>query len=203
MSDEPNAGASMIRWARIGLTLFLALLGRHAFQDSLGTVPMVSAIDLAVHEFGHVLFEPFGIPILGTTMVILGGSLFQMVFPLIFLLYFLRSHPNGTRRDLHAATVCLWWVSINLLSVAIYANDARAEQITLISGLTGKESDGHDWNNLFTIWGVLDKDTVIAARMRAVAVLLCVISIVAGLYIAWAGDEGGTAPQPQTAVNPL
>lgn len=189
----------MNRWARIALTLILALLARHAFQDEYGAIPVIGDIDTAVHEFGHMLFQPFGIPFLGTTMVILGGSLIQVVFPLIFMVYFLRQHPDGTRRDLHAATVCLWWTSINLLGVAIYANDARAGQLMLINGLTGKESDGHDWNNLFTIWGVLDKDTIIAARMRAVARMLCVVSILAGLYIAWNGDD---STQPMPAVSP-
>ncbi|MDB4876690.1 MAG: hypothetical protein JWM41_3136 [Gemmatimonadetes bacterium] len=183
-SDAPNAS----RWARVFLTLLLARLAWSAFHDEYGVVPILSDIDLAVHEFGHVLFMPFGIPILGRTMVILGGSLFQIVFPLIFIAYFVRDRA-GQRRDVHAAMVCLWWTSINLLDVAIYANDARAGVLMLVSGQTGQESDGHDWNNLFTIWGVLDKDTIIAARMRAVAVLLCVASIVIGLYAAWRSGD--------------
>jgi hypothetical protein len=199
MADEPVLAPPVERWVRIGLTLILALLARHAFQDEYGAIPVLTDVDLAIHEFGHVLFEPFGIPFLGRTMVILGGSLFQVVFPLIFMMYFLRAHPDGTRRDVHAATVCLWWTSINLLGVAIYANDARAGQLMLINGLTGKDSDAHDWNNLFTIWGVLDKDTIIAARIRAAARLLCVISILAGLYAAWNTDDA-SAPEP--AVSP-
>jgi len=199
MDADANANISMQRWARIGLMLLLALLARHAFQDEYGAIPILNDVDTAIHEFGHVLFEPFGIPILGRTMVILGGSLFQVVFPLIFMIYFLRSHKDGTRRDIYASTVCLWWVSINVLGVAIYANDARAEQLMLINGLTGKESDGHDWNNLFTIWGVLDKDTIIAARMRAVARMLCVISILVGLYIAWKADD---VPAEVPAISP-
>jgi hypothetical protein len=199
MDADSNSTASMQRWARIALTLILALLARHAFQDEYGAIPVINDVDTAVHEFGHVLFEPFGIPILGRTMVILGGSLFQVVFPLIFMLYFLRPHADGTKRDIHAATVCLWWVSINLLGVAIYANDARAGQLMLINGLTGQDSDGHDWNNLFTIWGVLDEDTIIAARIRAVARLLCVVSILAGFYVAWHTDD---VPAEAAALSP-
>jgi hypothetical protein len=181
------------RWARIALIVALALLARSAFRDEYGAVPLVSDIDAAVHEFGHMLFMPFGIPILGRTMVILGGSLVQVVFPLIFVGYFLYDH-EGKTRDVHAAMVCLWWTSINLLGVAIYANDARAGVLMLINGQTGQESDGHDWNNLFTIWGVLDKDTAIAARIRAVAVLVCFASIIIGLYAAWRGRDAVSAP---------
>jgi len=81
-------------------------------------------------------------------MMILGGSLTQVAFPLIFFGYFLRNHDDASRRDLFATVVCLWWSEINLLSVAIYCADSRAGQLVLIDGSTGRESDGHDWNNL-------------------------------------------------------
>jgi hypothetical protein len=173
----------IIRWARIILTIILIPLAWHAFHDQYGEVPLLSGIDLAIHEFGHVLFMPFGIPFLGRTMVILGGSLTQVAVPLIFVFYFLRRREGV--RDVHAAMVCLWWTSINVLSVAIYCNDARAGVLMLIDGSTGQESDGHDWNNLLRIWGLLNKDKVIANGMRGVAWLLCVVSIVAGLLAAW------------------
>src|SRR6185312_9792483 len=92
----------IVRWARIILTLVLIPLSWHAFHDEYGSIPLLGDIDTAVHEFGHMLFMPFGIPFLGHTMVILGGSLTQVVFPLIFMAYFLRDHENS-RRDLHAA----------------------------------------------------------------------------------------------------
>jgi hypothetical protein len=116
-------------------------------------------------------------------MVILGGSLTQVAVPLIFVFYFLRRREGV--RDVHAAMVCLWWTSINVLSVAIYCNDARAGVLMLIDGSTGQESEGHDWNSLLRIWGLLNKDKVIANGMRGVAWLLCVVSIVAGLLAAW------------------
>jgi hypothetical protein len=174
----------ILRRARIVLTLCLIPLAWHAFHDhEYGYVPLVSDMDLAIHEFGHMLFMPFGIPFFGHTMVILGGSLTQVMVPLIFVFYFLRSRDGV--RDVHAAMVCLWWTSINLLSVAIYCNDARAGVLMLLDGSTGQESDGHDWKNLLRIWGVLNKDTLIAAKMRGVAWLLCVVSIVIGLVAAW------------------
>jgi hypothetical protein len=174
---------AIVRWARIALTLALVPVSWHAFHDQYGEVPLLDGIDLAIHEFGHMLFMPFGIAFLGHTMVILGGSLTQVMVPLLFVFYFLRNRDGA--RDVHAATVCLWWTSINLLSVAIYCNDARAGVLMLISGETGQESEGHDWNNLLRIWGKLSKDTVIAGKMRGVAWLLCVVSIVIGLVAAW------------------
>jgi hypothetical protein len=155
-------------------------LGLRAFGHEYGEVPLVSGIDLAVHEFGHVLFMPFGIPMLGDTMVILGGSLFQVAFPLFFVAYFL--YGPKQHRDAHAATVCLWWAAMNVLSVAIYVGDARARELMLISGATGQEDDGHDWYNLLSQWGKLNRDTIYAARLRALAGLMFVVSILAGLW---------------------
>jgi hypothetical protein len=127
---------------------------------------------------------PFGIQFLGNTMMILGGSLTQVAFPLIFFGYFLRKHDDAPRRDVFAAMVCLWWSAINLLDVSIYCADSRAGNLMLLDGLTGKESDGHDWNNLLTRWRLLEHDTVIARYMRAIAWLVCVASIVVAVWSA-------------------
>jgi hypothetical protein len=174
----------IFRWVRIALTLVLIPLSWTAFHNEYGAVPFLDGIDLAIHEFGHMLFMPFGIAFLGRTMVILGGSLTQVMFPLIFVFYFLRDHENS-KRDVHAAMLCLWWASMNLLSVAMYCADAGPMKLMLVSGGTGQEVEGHDWNNLLRIWGVLHHYAGVARGMRAVAWLLCVASIVIGLTAAW------------------
>jgi hypothetical protein len=178
-SDSPRTLQSYARLALAGVLAWLAWI---AFRDELGYIPLLSDIDLAIHEFGHMLFMPFGIQFLGNTMMILGGSLTQVAFPLIFFGYFLRKHDDAPRRDVFAAMVCLWWSGINLLSVAIYCADSRAGQLMLIDGSTGQESDGHDWNNLLTRWGLLEHDTTIARWMRAIAFLVCVGSIIVAVW---------------------
>jgi hypothetical protein len=195
-SDEVEIGATspsigpidsprtLQRYARLVLAVVIALLTWSAFHGDDGYVPLLSEIDLAIHEFGHMLFMPFGIQFLGNTMVILGGSLTQVAFPLIFVGYFLRKREDGRRVDVFAAMVCLWWSAINLLDVSIYCADSRAGELMLLDGLTGKESDGHDWNNLLTRWGLLEHDTVIARYMRAIAWLVCVASIVVAVWSA-------------------
>ncbi|MGH7654377.1 MAG: hypothetical protein ACREN6_06905 [Gemmatimonadaceae bacterium] len=185
----------IIRWARILLTLALIPLSWHAFHNAYGDIPFISGIDLAIHEFGHMLFMPFGIEFLGHTMMILGGSLIQIVFPLIFMAYFLRDHENS-RRDAHAAMICLWWASMNMLSVAMYCADAGPMKLMLISGGTGQEVEGHDWNNLLRIWGVLHHYAGIARAMRAAAWICCVVSIVAGVVVAWNTGRQSSENQP-------
>jgi hypothetical protein len=172
-------------WARLALAGVLALLAWSAFRNEYGTVPLLSDVSLAIHEFGHMLFMPFGIPILGHTIVVLGGSLTEVAFPVVFVGYFLRKREDGRRRDVFAAMVCLWWSGINLLSVAIYCADSRAGELMLLDGLTGKESDGHDWYNLLNGWGLLEQDTAIARWMRAIAFVVCVGSIAVAVGSAW------------------
>jgi hypothetical protein len=172
--------ANITKWARIGLTVLLIPLGMSAFKDQYGYIMMIGDINAAIHEFGHMLFQPFGWALFGETAVVLGGSLTQVAFPCVFVGYFLF---NRKHRDIHAATVCLWWVSINLLEVSIYAADARAGVLQLINGLTGQDEDsGHDFQYLFRHWGVMNKDTLYAGRMRAIAGLLFSISIAGGIW---------------------
>jgi hypothetical protein len=182
--DSTDSPRTLQKYARLALAVFLAWLAWSAFHNEYGYIPLLSDIDLAIHEFGHMLFMPFGIQFLGNTMMILGGSLTQVAFPLLFFGYFVRKESDGRPRDLFAAMVCLWWSGINLLSVAIYCADSRAGQLMLIDGSTGQESDGHDWNNLLTRWGLLEHDTVIARWMRAIAWLVCVGSILVAVWSA-------------------
>ena len=191
-ADSPR---TLQRYGRLALAVVLALLAWIAFHNEYGYIPLLSDIDLAIHEFGHMLFMPFGIQFLGNTMMILGGSLTQVAFPLIFFGYFWRKQDDGRRRDLFAAMVCLWWSGINLLSVAIYCADSRAGQLMLIDGSTGQESDGHDWNNLLTRWGLLEHDTAIARWMRAIAFVVCVGSIIVAVWSA--------LQQPRAEVSPV
>ena len=182
-TTSTNSAVSGRRYARLALVALLALLVWSAFRDEYGAVPILSDVDTAVHEFGHMLFMPFGIPILGRTMVILGGSLTQVVFPLVFFGYFM-SQRKDKQRDAFAAMTCLWWSSMNLLSVAVYCADSRAGRLMLLDGLTGQESDGHDWYNLLDGWGLLEHDTQIARWMRMIAWLMCVGSILAAVWTA-------------------
>jgi hypothetical protein len=185
-------------YTRLALAALLVLLTWSAFHDELGYVPLLSDIDLAIHEFGHMLFMPFGIQFLGSTMMILGGSLTQVVFPLLFFWYFMRKHKDAPKRDVFAAMVCLWWSAINLLDVSIYCADSRAGELMLLDGLTGKESDGHDWNNLLTRWGLLEHDTQIARWMRMIAWLMCVGSIVVAVWSALQLPRERPVEAPQT-----
>ncbi|HEV8243418.1 MAG TPA: hypothetical protein VGQ07_05455, partial [Nitrospirales bacterium] len=90
-------------------------------------------INLPFHEAGHIVFRPFG-----RFMSVLGGSLGQLLMPLICLGVFL--YPN---RNAFAASVTLWWFAESLMDLAPYIGDARAGVLPLLGGVTGSEVEDY------------------------------------------------------------
>jgi hypothetical protein len=127
-------------------------------------------INLPFHEAGHVIFIPFG-----RFMTILGGTLGQVLMPLICLGTFLVK-----TRDPFGASVALWWAAESLMDIAPYINDARALDLMLLGGVTGKETDGHDWNNILAMLGLLEWDHRLAHLTYNVGILLMLVSCLWG-----------------------
>jgi hypothetical protein len=132
------------------------------------------SINLPFHEAGHVLFAPFG----NLTMS-LGGSLTQVLVPVVCAVAFLR------KDDLFAAAVSSWWVGQNLVDLGPYIADARALQITLIGGATGAEVEGHDWEAILTTVGWLGYDRQLGMAAHAVGSLAMVASLIVAAWLTW------------------
>ncbi len=131
-------------------------------------------VDLIFHEAGHILFMPFG-----RYMMFLGGSLFQVLLPLIFVFAFLL-----TNKDAFAASVCLWWAGQSLMDLAPYIADARALRMPLLGGGTGADRPGsHDWANLLRPLGMLNQDTKIAAMVDFIGSGVLLIALAWGAYM--------------------
>jgi predicted nucleic acid-binding Zn ribbon protein len=128
-------------------------------------------INLPFHEAGHLFFRP-----LGQFMMFLGGSLGQVLMPLICLGTFLMK-----TRDPFGASVALWWTAESVMDVAPYINDARDLDLMLLGGVTGKETDGHDWNNILTMLGWLEYDHRLAHLTYTIGIILMLASF------AWGG----------------
>jgi hypothetical protein len=165
----------MMRAGRITFLLLLAwwtwrFIAYPMREDVIGA-SVLHLPDLIFHEAGHVLFSPFG-----EFMTTLGGSLMQVLVPVICAIAFLT-----TNRDLFGVAVMGWWTGQNLLDVAIYINDARALRLTLVGGQTGAEVEGHDWERILTMTNALHLDHRIAAIAQTAGAVLMVASLV------WAG----------------
>src|SRR6476661_9838274 len=149
--------------ARRLLTLVLLVYGLYDLAH-LGRGTLLDGVDLAIHETGHLVFGPFG-EFIGFA----GGTLFQLIMPLLFVGYFWR------RGDRHAASVALWWVAQNCGNIATYVADARAQELPLVGG------GEHDWFYLLSATGHLEHDHGIASAIRATGAVLLVVSTVWGL----------------------
>ena len=130
-------------------------------------------INLPFHEAGHVIFMPFG-----RFMTILGGSLGQILIPMICLGTFIVK-----TRDPFGASVALWWTAESMMDIAPYINDARTMDLLLLGGVTGKETDGHDWNNILTMLDLLEWDHGLAHLTYDVGILLMLASFVWGGWL--------------------
>jgi len=133
------------------------------------------AIHLPFHEAGHLVFRPFG-----TFLHILGGTLGQLLVPLVVLAAFLR------QEDPFGAAFGCWWLGASFIDCAPYINDARARVLPLTSGETGQEDwEGHDWYQLLSRTGHLRDDHLLARAFWLAGALLLLAALVWGGYVLW------------------
>jgi hypothetical protein len=183
ITKNSSLGWGERQW-RLALTGLLAVYGVWC-----GLTPsrfhLPDALNLAIHETGHLVFA-WG----GDVLAALGGTLFQLILPLAFVLSFWKN------QDRHAASVALWWVGQNFWNIARYIADARAQELPLVGG------GEHDWTFLLATWGKLDQDLTLARDVRFVAWVIVLASVWWGIKTVasgeWAPPSG--APRYQATV---
>jgi hypothetical protein len=142
--------------------LFFALIATAYFFYYASTPAdwhFIDNVNLLIHEAGHWIFWPFG-----TFMHILGGSLFQTIFPMLYVGYFY------IRRDFYSASMLIFWVGQNLVNVSVYASDAVVMRLPLLGG----DTSGHDWHALLSMLNLLPYTNAIGSSIYflGVAVIL-------------------------------
>lgn len=128
---------------------------------------LLDGVDFLIHEAGHPIFGIFG-----EFIGVAGGSLLQVLAPLVFFGYFVY------QKHYYSASFVLFWAGQSLLNVFVYANDAVAMQLVLNSGLTGSEGGFHDWNYLLEATGVLKYTSQVAGFIRILGTLAIVAAII-------------------------
>lgn len=116
--------------------------------------------NFAIHELGHFVFMPFG-----EFLMMLGGSLFQILVPLILTIYFI------SKNAWYSTAFGVFWVGDNIINVGRYIADSRALLLPLFGG--GR----HDWNWILSELGLLGDDITIAYGFYFVGRLLLIIGI--------------------------
>lgn len=143
---KPVTRGALVAWL-VAYGLFLW----YAARDTEGFLA-IDHVNLVFHEAGHMFFSWFG-----HTIMILGGTLGELLVPLAVAIYF------GMRRETTGVAFAMFWMFENFLYIATYMADARAEALPLVG--MGDTLD-HDWNILFSQWGVLLHDRDIAGVTR-------------------------------------
>jgi len=147
-------------------TLYFVWIALDPMQGS-----FLDNVDLPIHEFGHLLFRPFG-----QFLMVAGGSLFQVIMPAIFVGYFI------WQRSFYSAAIVLFWVGQSILNVWVYAADAVVMKLILTSGFTGSEGSFHDWNYLLTATGLLSSTKIVAGAIRLAGTLVIISAVVFSTY---------------------
>jgi hypothetical protein len=156
-----------------GLRIFF-----HPISDNYTGESFLHLVNLPFHEAGHIFFRLFG-----EFIAVLGGSLGQLLMPLICLFTFLIQ-----RRDPFAATVAFWWFGESFMDMAPYINDARNLNLILIGGHTGKDSPGiHDWEYVLTRLNLLPYDHILAGLANLLGMVCMATAYLWGGYLLYKG----------------
>src|ERR1043165_4790629 len=124
---------------------------------------LIDGVNLVIHEAGHLFFRP-----LGEFMMIAGGSLFQVIVPLVFAGYFF------FKGNQYASALVLFWLGESLLNVSVYAADSIVMQLPLLGG----NASIHDWNYMLDHLDLLRQTSTIAFAIRALGTLAIFFALV-------------------------
>jgi hypothetical protein len=131
-------------------------------------------VNLPFHEAGHIIFSPFG-----RFIQVLGGTLGQLLMPLVCCAVLMLK-----TRDPFGASVAVWWFGESFMDIAPYINDARALELPLLGGVTGKDVvDYHDWEYILGKLGLLQYDHTLASLSYAIGIMLMLGTFVWGGYL--------------------
>lgn len=173
--DEWVQGRSWL--VRLPLLIFFAWVLLGHLRDPL-YASIFDGLNLALHEIGHILFAPLG-PFMGVA----GGTIFQLLCPVIAAVLFYR------QRDFFAIAVCFCWLSTNFFNVAVYAGDARMNALPLVSPFGG--APAHDWTTMLSQLDMLDRDRELARLFRRLGTASMLAGLASGGWLLWKMRQAG------------
>jgi hypothetical protein len=130
-------------------------------------------INLVFHEAGHVVFMIFG-----RFMHVLGGSLGQLLMPVIVMVMLVKRN-----RDNFGGSIALWWLGQSLKDLAPYINDARDLQLQLLTGYAQDVPETHDWANILNSLHLITHERGIARIDDVCGTLIMLLAMAWGGYI--------------------
>jgi hypothetical protein len=128
----------------------------------------MDGVDLIFHEAGHAIFRIFG----NEFLMIMGGTLMQLLVPVVFTLYFF---IHGQR---FSSSITGIWLSQSFFNVAVYERDAWAMELPLLGG----ENVTHDWNYIVTELDLIGQIKTLGNIIYGTGLTVLMISIAVGIY---------------------
>jgi len=147
------------RFALIAWLIFYGLFLLHAARSADGFL-ILDHVNLVIHEAGHFFFTWFGY-----TIMILGGTLGELLVPALICVYFF------WRRETSGLAFASFWFFENFLYIGRYMADARTLSLPLVG------SGDHDWEILFGQWNVLQYDQKIGNFTRELGWLGMLVTV--------------------------
>jgi hypothetical protein len=160
-----------INYGKAGFTVVMAVYGIICARD-VTISRFLDRADLIVHEAGHLFFSWFG-----EFVQVMGGTIGQLLVPLGIAGYFI------FRKEQFSFSVVLFWIGQNLFNISVYAKDAQAMALPLVS-IGGGEDTIHDWNYLLLHTGLLRWDQQLGTFVYGLGLLVMIASVVLAGY--WA-----------------
>lgn len=162
-----------IWWLRAPLLIAFAWMLRGYLDDPLYR-SVFEGVNLGFHEMGHAAFFWLG----DRLLTVAGGTIFQIAVPIAAGAYLLRK-----QQDPFGATVCVFWLGTALFGTGVYAADARAQALPLVSPFGPVDVDSHDWTVMLLRFGMLTKDEAIGAALRGSGIAAMALSIASGAWV--------------------
>lgn len=152
-----------IKSLRLSYVVLFVILFFISFLLILKVITRIQVLDdgnLLIHEAGHLVFSPFG-----EFVSLLGGTILQLLTPILFLIYFL------LKTDYLGISFSIFWVGENLINVSYYISDAQVQVLPLVGGGI------HDWNNILSDLGILQYTNTLGIVVFYLGVLVLISSL--------------------------
>ncbi|MEM7416548.1 MAG: hypothetical protein AAF389_13670 [Gemmatimonadota bacterium] len=160
-------------WCRLPVLLFLGWVYR-GYLEFRGGGSIFSGINLGFHEMGHALFFWSG----DTILIAAGGTILEVTIPLAAGAYL-----AIRQRDPFGAVVCAFWWGTALVGVGLYAADARAQALPLVSPFGPVDVDSHDWTVILMKYGKLSRDQEIGGAIQTAGMTTMLVALIAGALV--------------------
>jgi hypothetical protein len=167
MNDQPVPYSKWTELKKWVPSVILLPIGIYIVLNR-GNYGIIDNADLVIHEAGHFFFMFFG-----KFIYTAGGTLMQIIIPLLIIFYFFR---NMYRLGVQ---IGMLWLGQNLINISVYAVDAKTQKLPLLGG----HMVYHDWHYMLGEIGLLDYSSEVGYFFVGLAIIVFIIMLVMPLII--------------------